>query len=348
MTEELARYEHESQRSQIAPMRAEWTIEALERIAERFARSGFFDVRDKDQAFAIVMMAHALGMHPAQAFGVFHVVKGRPTMSAQAMLALFLSRGGKVKWHETTARRAKATFTRWDGTTSITFEVTPEDAKRENLLNKDNWKRFPADMLRWMLVRKAIRIVAPDLVLGLYTPEEIEMIAETGAEAGPEFTGEAMVEEEVQEGEVREAESESEPNKAQVQQALDAQDLRKLLPLDPEKFREYMRTLAVRYYREGFRFQNRAGAIGLVAQAIEGVFGGGPMAVEARHIVTWWLYGKESLKGLRDHSLKALLDVLYDEESGLVPPEVQEQFQLVYDRAVQELTPKESQEEAEA
>ncbi|RLF78685.1 hypothetical protein DRN32_06390, partial [Thermococci archaeon] len=52
-------------------------------------------------------------------------------------------------------------------------EFTIQEAERLGLTRKKNWKEQPENMLFWRAVAKAIRRYAPDLVLGVYTIEEM-------------------------------------------------------------------------------------------------------------------------------------------------------------------------------
>ena len=55
------------------------------------------------------------------------------------------------------------------------------DAKAAGLSNKQNWKQFQKNMLKWRAVTNLCRFLFPDIVLGAgYVPEEL------GADVGPE------------------------------------------------------------------------------------------------------------------------------------------------------------------
>jgi hypothetical protein len=52
-------------------------------------------------------------------------------------------------------------------------KFTMDDARKAGLSDKITWKQYPANMLRWRAVGNALHIVCPDVVVGLYTPEEL-------------------------------------------------------------------------------------------------------------------------------------------------------------------------------
>lgn len=57
------------------------------RIAEYIAESGLFGCKTKEQAFALMLLADAEGLHPAAAARDYHIIDGKPSLKADAMLA---------------------------------------------------------------------------------------------------------------------------------------------------------------------------------------------------------------------------------------------------------------------
>ncbi len=51
---------------------------------------------------------------------------------------------------------------------------TWEDATRAGVTGKDNWKRYPAAMLRARCITALARAVYPDLAMGVYDPDEVD------------------------------------------------------------------------------------------------------------------------------------------------------------------------------
>ena len=54
---------------------------------------------------------------------------------------------------------------------SITF--TKADAERAGLLGKGVWKQYPQAMLRARAISALCRVLCPDAIRGVYTPEEL-------------------------------------------------------------------------------------------------------------------------------------------------------------------------------
>lgn len=161
-------------------------FQEVKAMAAAIAKSGLFGVRDENQALALMLLAQAEGMHPMRAVQEYHIINGRPALRADAMLARFLNAGGRVEWHRLDNEMADATFTHPSGGTArITW--TLEDAKRAGLIGKSggNWEKYPRAMLRARCVSEGIRTVAPGVVVGLYTPEEVAEFESPAMPAAP-------------------------------------------------------------------------------------------------------------------------------------------------------------------
>ena len=103
----------------------------------------------------------------------FHVIKGTVAMRADAMLAEFQARGGKVQWLKSDKNEARAVFEHASGG-KFEYAYTIEDAKQAGLVRPDSgWSKFPAAMLRARCISGAIRMVLPGVVCGVFTPEEV-------------------------------------------------------------------------------------------------------------------------------------------------------------------------------
>jgi hypothetical protein len=147
----------------------------IEKMAGAIAKSKMFGMKTADEAFALMLIAQAEGMHPAIAARDFHVIQGRPTLKADAMLARFQNAGGKVQWDVYTDAEVTGTFSHPSGG-SLKLTWTFAQAKAIGLTGKDNWKNYPRAMLRARCISEGIRTVYPGCVVGTYTAEEIEEI----------------------------------------------------------------------------------------------------------------------------------------------------------------------------
>jgi hypothetical protein len=144
-------------------------------MAEAIAKSGLFGIRTADQALALGLLCQAEGRHPAEAARDYHVIQGRPTLKADAMLARFQNAGGRVEWTAYTDESVTGVFSHpQGGTLTLTWDV--ERAKKAGLMTRDTWKQYTRQMLRARVISEAIRTVLPGVLSGCYTDDEIRSI----------------------------------------------------------------------------------------------------------------------------------------------------------------------------
>jgi hypothetical protein len=159
-------------------------VDQIERMAVSVARSGLFGVKTPDQAMALMLIAQAEGLHPAIAARDYHVINGRPALRADAMLARFQAAGGKVEWGEYTDTRVVGKFSHPSGG-SVEIAWTTKMAQDAGLTRNPTWKSYPRQMLRSRCISEGIRTVFPGVVVGTYTPEEVEDMAPAPRQAPP-------------------------------------------------------------------------------------------------------------------------------------------------------------------
>lgn len=124
---------------------------------------------------AIVMAGAELGLAPMQSLRALVLIKGKPTLSADAMGALVKSRRDVCEWlvlESSDATRATYATKRVGDPKPTSLSFTLEEAKTAGL-NGDNWRKFPAAMLRARALSAICRAVYPDLILGVYDPDEL-------------------------------------------------------------------------------------------------------------------------------------------------------------------------------
>ena len=142
-------------------------------LAASIAKSGLFGIKTPDQALALMALCEAENLHPATAMRDYHIVQGRPALKADAMLARFQAAGGTIRWAAMTEQRVSATFSHPQGG-SVEIEWTIDMAKRAGLTKNPTWTQYPRAMLRARCISEGIRTVFPGVVVGTYTPEEVE------------------------------------------------------------------------------------------------------------------------------------------------------------------------------
>lgn len=148
-------------------------ISDIERMGSAIAKSGLFGMKTPEQAVALMLIAQAEGLHPAIAARDYHVIQGRPSLKADAMLARFQAAGGKVVWQSYTDTRVAAEFSHPQGG-ALSVEWTMDRARAAGLTGKDNWKNYPRQMLRARVISEGIRTIYPGVCVGIYTTEETQ------------------------------------------------------------------------------------------------------------------------------------------------------------------------------
>ena len=142
-------------------------------MANDVARSGMFGFKSVEQASTLMLIAQSEGIHPVRAMAMYDIINGKPALKSNEILARFQDSGGSVEWIETTDKIAKGKFTHPRGG-SITIEWTMQRAVAADLANKDNWKKFPSQMLRARCVTEAVRAIYPRCLNNMYSVEEVQ------------------------------------------------------------------------------------------------------------------------------------------------------------------------------
>ena len=158
----------------LIPFANEW--EAMQQMATVLVESGFLPptLNTPQKALTVLLAGRELGVPPMQAIRGIHVVNGRPSLSAELMLALAYQniRGFRFKVEASNEQVCRITAAR-PNADPVTLSFTITDAQRAGLTRGDNWTKYPAAMLRARCTSAILRVVAPDAIRGIYTPEEI-------------------------------------------------------------------------------------------------------------------------------------------------------------------------------
>lgn len=165
--------------------------------AKMLVESGFLPpaLNTAQKAVAVALTGQELGIPMMLALRTIHIIEGKPTLSADLMASLVLREidrhgDGLLLVMPPTAQQCTVRYRRWGNRDTLEYTYTIKDAERANLAGRATWKAHPAAMLRARAVSAVCRMAFPDVVAGLYTPDELladsEPIGETGAaEDGP-------------------------------------------------------------------------------------------------------------------------------------------------------------------
>lgn len=158
----------------IAPSTGEF--EVMRTTAAMLVKTGFLpsSIRTPEQAMAIILTGRELGIGMMAALNTINVVQGKPTISPQLMLAL-IERSGQLEDIQIEPHNGNAircTMKR-KGRSAHTEYFGEAEAQALQLAGKDNYKKQAFTMYRWRAVAACARVVFPDVILGLYTPDEM-------------------------------------------------------------------------------------------------------------------------------------------------------------------------------
>lgn len=129
-----------------------------------------------EAAMLVIMAGREFGLGAMASLRSFHVVEGKPTMSAQAMMARCLEHPScklfRVVRSKCTHEVAVVEVQRRDWSEPEVYTWTIDDAKRAGLAGRQNWSKYPRDMLINRCIAEAARFTWPEVVAGVYSPED--------------------------------------------------------------------------------------------------------------------------------------------------------------------------------
>lgn len=170
-----------------------WTqvVGITAKLAAEIAGTEFVprDLRGKPAAVtAAILYGREIGLPPMTALTQTHVIEGKPAASAEAMRALVIAAGHELVIVETTGAICTMRARRRGSSSWTELAWTLDMARAAGLLSakKENWQKYPRAMLQARCSAELIRLVFPDVVLGMRALEELDV-------EEPEETGETTV-----------------------------------------------------------------------------------------------------------------------------------------------------------
>jgi hypothetical protein len=163
-------------------------LKAIETLGEVLAKSRIFGCESIEQGKVMAWECLARRTPPLQLKETYHLINtgqgATLTMRADAMLAGFLSIGGRHRIIERTGDRAAVELTH--GGQTVEFECTLADAKEAGLTEgkkgeKENWSspRQRMQMLWARVISDGVRAMAPQVCAGKYTPDDFGQQSES-------------------------------------------------------------------------------------------------------------------------------------------------------------------------
>lgn len=156
------------------------SFDDVERAAKAMSASGFFpDSKEFAKAVVKVLAGRELGFGAFASMSGVAVIQGKPVVGANLTAAAIKQTGKynyRVKKH--TDQECEIAF--YEGAMDADHCVgisrfTMDDAKAAGLTNKDNWKKYPRNMLFARAISNGQKWYAPDVYNGVtvYTPDEL-------------------------------------------------------------------------------------------------------------------------------------------------------------------------------
>lgn len=124
--------------------------------------------------FIVMLKGVEVGLEPLAAMDTISIIQGKPALSPQGMLAL-INRSNELENMAVTHDDSTCTVTmKRKGRDAHTETFSMNDANAMQLTGKDNWKKQARTMRKWRAIAACARVVFPDVIQGLYTPEELD------------------------------------------------------------------------------------------------------------------------------------------------------------------------------
>ncbi len=161
------------------------SLDEVGKIGRVFAQSGYFkDARDAAQCVTKILAGRELGIGPFQSVAQFHVVEGKPVMSA-GLVAAMVKRSGRYDYRIATSTDAECVldwYERVDGKWEMVGQSSFNDADRERARLKlegpkgpSGWGKYPRAMFFARALTAGARMYAPDCFGGaIYADGELD------------------------------------------------------------------------------------------------------------------------------------------------------------------------------
>lgn len=153
-------------------------------MAKILATSGLIPagLNSPEKVCVALEWGHELQLSPMVAVNNIAVINGKPTLSADIMAAV-VKRSPEyagTEWVQLDDKVAECKVMRRvnGGIETVISKFTFDDAVRAGLTNKSVWKQYPKRMLKHRCLSYALRDAFPDILAGLYNPEEMESVGD--------------------------------------------------------------------------------------------------------------------------------------------------------------------------
>lgn len=158
------------------PLQIYERFETMQRTAMALYESGYFkDAMNKAQAIVKVMAGAELGLPPFASMTGIHIIQGKPALGSNT-IATLIKNDKRYDYRVKECNSKKCIIEFFEEGQSIgETSFTMEEAQHAGLTGKDNWKKYPSDMLFSRCITRGAKRHVPGVFGGapVYTPEEL-------------------------------------------------------------------------------------------------------------------------------------------------------------------------------
>lgn len=153
----------------------------IEQISKAFVASGMFgrDVDKISKGITKIMAGQELGLAPFASMRAVHVIEGNATLSANTMAGMVKS-SGRYDYEVVKKEIDECVIDFYEIRKGKRVKLGTEkfdtaEAKAAQLLNKQNWQKYPKAMMFARCISNGVRTYCPDVFSGMlvYTPDEL-------------------------------------------------------------------------------------------------------------------------------------------------------------------------------
>lgn len=156
------------------------TWETIKAVGPTMHNARLFGVSNPEQAMAIMVKGHELGLGLAASFDFIQVVEGKPALAPRGALALILGNPlceklSIVDTKDAQGKPASCTVVmKRRGGLEYSVTWTMDDAKAAGVVKTGSgWEKYPANMLRWRAIGFCADVVFPDVIGGMKRADEL-------------------------------------------------------------------------------------------------------------------------------------------------------------------------------
>ena len=168
--------------SDIQPVNIASELPAIFQLASALSRAGGFlpaHLKSEGELVAVILAGRELGIQPMASIRGIRLIQGQVALDATLQLGLMVRVGCKVRWLEDGSSGSAALELTRPGHDPHVSRFSLKDAERAGLVKSGgNWSKYPSAMLRARCVSSAGKAYCPDVLAGVYLPDELDAVGQ--------------------------------------------------------------------------------------------------------------------------------------------------------------------------